>query len=186
MAQPIHETARKIAEGTGRAGRLMADVGERTAHAHAELLQHHTQALQQTMQAGTELWSKFANRWADQFARAFGMTGEGAEDLVQQSSHTLGNVVQSSAMLTQGMQSISNEWLEFTRQHVEQCMDRVDALMRCRTPQEMMAVQSDVMRDSLSGIIQTTRRTADLSAQMADEASRKMATNAAESGRRAA
>jgi hypothetical protein len=57
--------------------------------------------------------------------------------------------------------------------------------MRVRSPQEFAAVHSELMRDQLNALIETTRRAADLSSQAANEASRHM-TEAVEAARKAA
>jgi phasin family protein len=84
------------------------------------------------------------------------------------------------------MQNISTEWFGFVRKQVEQNVGTLDALMRCRTPQEFMAVQSDLVRGSLNDLIQSTRKIAEVSVRMTDEATRKMAEAGGEAARRAA
>ena len=84
------------------------------------------------------------------------------------------------------MQNISTEWFGFVRKQVEQNVNALDALMRSRTPQEIMAVQSDLVRGSLHDLIQSTRKIAEVSVRMTDEATRKMAEAGGEAARRAA
>ena len=43
-----------------------------------------------------------------------------------------------------------------------------------RTPQEILAVQSDLVRDSLEDFVQSTRHIAEISSKMAEEAVRRM------------
>jgi hypothetical protein len=182
----MQDTIRTVAEQTGRAGRMMADVGERTFQAHAELFQRNAETLQDVMQSGNELASRLTSRSADQFAKAIGVGGGEAETAVEQSTRNLHAVVRSGAALSKNAQSISKHWFDFMHRQIEQCMDHMDTLMRCRTPQELAAVQSEAMRDHLNGLIETTRRTADLSAQAANEASRHIAEAAESVARRAA
>lgn len=181
----VQETVLKVAQETGRTGRMMADVGERTFHANAEMLERNTEAMRHLVQSHNEFASRLTSRSADQFARAMGLGGDQAETAMQQSTRNLAAVMQSSASLSQGMHSISTQWFEFVHQQVEQCMEHVDALMRCRTLQELAVVQSQVMRDQLNAFIDSTRRAADLSAQAANEASRHI-KEAAETVRQAA
>src|SRR5262245_26225098 len=122
--QSMQETVRKVAEETSRAGRMFADVGERTFHAQAQVFQHNAEALQRVLQSGNEVAARLASRSADQFARAFGIGGDEAETAVEQSRRNLSAVVQSSAQLSQSMQTISNQWVEFLQQQAEQCMHR--------------------------------------------------------------
>jgi len=183
--QSVNETIRSVAEETGRAGRMMADVGERTFHAHTEMLQRNAVALQGVMQSGSELAARLTSKSADQFAKALGVGGNEAETAVAQSTRNLNAVVRSSAMLGQSAQTISQQWFAFIHKQIEQSMSHMDALMQARTPQQLAAVQSDVLRDQLTAFIETTRRAADLSVQAANEASRHI-TEATEMARRAA
>ena len=110
----------------------------------------------------------------EQFARAFGITGENTQQATEQSSRNLESIVQSGTILAGGMQSISRELFNFARKRVEQNLHRVDALASCRSPQEILAAQSDLVRDNLEDRVQSTRRIAEISMQMADEAVRRM------------
>ena len=186
MEHAVQDTIRNVAEQTSRTGRMMADVGERTFHAQAEIFQRNAEVLQDVMQSGNDLASRLSSQSAGQFAKALGVGGDEAESAVEQSTRNLRAVVQSSATLSKNAQSISKQWFEFMHRQMEQCMGHMDALMRCRTPQELAAAQSEAMRDHLNGFIETTRRAADLSAQAANEASRHIAEAAENAARRAA
>jgi hypothetical protein len=48
-------------------------------------------------------------------------------------------------------------------------MEKMNALMRSRTPQELIAAQSDLFRDNLEGILQSSRRVAEASVGVKDE-----------------
>jgi hypothetical protein len=72
-------------------------------------------------------------------------------------------------------QSISREWVNFTRERMEQNFNLFDSLLRCRTPQDITAVQSDILRDSLESFLQFARRIAEKSMHMADEANKRTA-----------
>jgi phasin family protein len=69
---------------------------------------------------------------------------------------------------------ISREMMEFGRKRLEQNLQRVDALAKCRTPHELVEAQTDFIRDNLEDLVHSTRRLAEVSMQMADEASRSM------------
>ncbi|MFZ0457152.1 MAG: phasin family protein [Rhodoplanes sp.] len=51
----------------------------------------------------------------------------------------------------------------------------VDALLRCRSPQDFTAVQSELLRDNLESFLQCARRIAEKSMQMAEEATKRTA-----------
>ena len=179
------EASKRMVEESGRAGRRMADVGEQTVRAGADIAQRNAETLQQAWESGSELANDLTRRSTEQFTRTFGFGGEEVEKATQQSSRNLEAIAQSSSILAQGMQEVSRECFDLMRKSVARNFDWMDAFARCRTPQELMAKQSEVARDSLEELLQTTRRTAEASVRMADEAARKIA-DAAEAARRSA
>lgn len=58
---------------------------------------------------------------------------------------------------------------------VARSVKRFDSLLRCRTPQDFAAVQSEFLRDNLESFLQCARRIAEKSMQMADEATKRTA-----------
>jgi phasin family protein len=174
MGQMGHEATRKMAEETTRAARTAADVGANAARAGADMFQRNAETVQQAWQSGTEVATRLTERSMEQFARAFGISGESTQHAAQQSSRNLESIVQSGTILASGMQNISREWVDFARKRMQQNLNHADALANCRTPQELWAAQSDLVRDNLEDLVQSTRRIAELSMQMADEAVRKM------------
>lgn len=179
------ETVRKVADETTRVTRAAVEAGERTARAGADLMQRNAKAVQEAWQSGSDMATRLTERSADQFAKALGLSGEEAQQAAQQSSRNLQAILQSSTLLAEAAQGISREWFEFARQRMEHNLGQLDALVRCRTPQELAALQSQLARDNLEGLLQSTRRIAEMSARMTDEAARKI-TDAMERPRRAA
>ncbi len=179
-SQSAERTTRKIAEETSRVGLHMAEASERASRANAEMLTSQAETVHQMWQSGGELASRLTARSADQFARAFGITGDEAQEGTQQTSRNLAAIVQSSSVLsvlTHGLRAISTEWFELMRKRIERSLDHMDTFMRCRTPQDLAAAQSDALRDHLEGVITGAHRIAEISLQTTDEASRKVTEN---------
>ena len=74
-------------------------------------------------------------------------------------------------------QSISREWTDFARERIEQNFNRFDSFLRCRTPQDFAALQSELLRDNLESFLQCARRVAEKSVHVADELTRKVVEN---------
>jgi phasin family protein len=168
------EASRKMAEETSRAARTVADAGAGAARAGADMVQRNTETVQQAWESGSKMAGQLTERSMERFARAFGMSGESAQQATEQSSRNLECFVQSGTIFAGGWQSISREWFELARKRMEQNMHRAEQLATWRTPQEMLAAQSDLVRDNLEDFVQSTRRIAEISMQMADEAVRRM------------
>jgi hypothetical protein len=50
----------------------------------------------------------------------------------------------------------------------------MNELWRCRTPQDIAAVQSDLLRETVGSVLQSSRKVADMSLKVADEATKHM------------
>jgi phasin family protein len=174
VSEAAREATRKAAEETTRGARAAADAGAGAARAGADLLQRNTEAMQDAWNSGTKVASQMTERSMELFARAFGIGGESAQQAAERSSRNLECIVQSGTIFAGSMQSISREMFEFARNRLEQNLHDVNTLIDCRTPQQFLAAQSDVMRDNLEGFVQSTRRIAEISMQTADEAARRM------------
>jgi hypothetical protein len=51
----------------------------------------------------------------------------------------------------------------------------MDEVWACRTPQDLAAIQSEIVRESVATAVQSTRKIADMSLKAADDASRHIA-----------
>jgi hypothetical protein len=56
-------------------------------------------------------------------------------------------------------------------------MERMNELWRCRTPQDVAAVQSDFMRESVESAMESSQRIADMSLKVTNDTTRSMAQN---------
>jgi hypothetical protein len=129
--------------------------------------------------------AQMAERSVDQFTRAFGLSGRDAREAAEQSSRNLEAVAECSAVLAQGLQDISREWLDWAQHRFQQQLEGINALLRCRTPQDFVVVQSDQVRQNLELLIESTRRIAERSVQLAEVAGEKIAIQAEETAGRA-
>ena len=83
------------------------------------------------------------------------------------------------------MGGMSREYFEFVRHQIESNMDRMNELWRCRTPQDVSAVQSDLVRETVGSVLESSRRMADMSLKLADDAAKHMTQNMERIGRAA-
>ena len=175
VTQAVQEAAREGAEQAGRIVQISTDVSERAARAGTEILQRNAETVQEALQSSAEIAARLTERSADQFGRVFGISGDEAHKAAQKSSDNLDAIIQSSSVLAEVTQSISREWVNFTRERMEQNFNRFESLLRCRTPQDVAALQSEFLRDTLESFLQYARRIAEKSMQMADEATKRAA-----------
>ena len=192
-AETAREGARQAAEDAARTARTVtneaAEAGQHAARAGADIAQSQAETVQQIVQSGLSLATQAAERSVDQFAEVFGFSGERAEEAARQSSRNIEAIAECSTVLAQGLQDISRQWLDWAQDRVQQQIEGATALLRCRSPQDLFAVQSDLLRGNLELFLDSSRRIAERSVQLTEEAARKVtaeAENATARTRRAA
>jgi phasin family protein len=178
-------TTEKTAEQTSRIGQAAADAGEEVARIGANLLQENAKTLQNTWRFGLEAATAVMGRSTDQLGRTLGLSGNEAQQATERSARNAESVLYVTTAATKVMDGASREYFEFVRQQIEKSMDRMNDLWSCRTPQDVAAVQSDLVRETVGSVLESSRRVADMSLKLADDAAKHMTQNM-ERNRRAA
>ena len=135
---------------------------------------NHTQKTQDTMRSGLNSAAASAQRFTDQVSQTYGITGEGREELTRQGAQNLEVFTQASAVLTRGVQDLSREWFKLTQERLQKNLDDFGALARCRSLPDVMAAQSNLLRDNLEQTVESTRRIAEVATRVANEASQAL------------
>src|SRR3954453_5607317 len=166
-ADEAAHTARTVTEEAGR-------VGEQTARAGADVFRRGTETARDSLQSGLNTATQSFQRISDQFTQALGFDGPQAEELARRSSQNLQAVSQASSVLMKGAQEVSHEWFGFAQERVQKNMDGLNRLVGCRSVQDFVATQSDLMRDGLQQVIDVNKRVAEVSVRVAEEAARSI------------
>src|SRR4051812_36520526 len=135
-----------------------------------------TDRAEDVMQTGIQA----AKRVAEEFGRVLGVGGN--ENLTRQATQNLEAITETGSVLIRGFQDVSREWLELMQERLRKNAEGMTKLAQCRTVPDFAAVQSDLARDNLNQIIDLTRRIAEQSMKVADEAAK---TITAETGKSA-
>jgi len=165
---------RKAADQAAHTSRTMAEAGERTARAGADAFRRNAESISNTWRSGRDAVNRIAERSMDQVYKAFGLTGDTARQTMQQSSGNMQAVMESTTVIAGGLQDVTGEWIRFAQSRAEQNLDHFDRLLECRSIQELLAIQTQIVRDNVEAMLQSARRTAERSTQVADEAVRRM------------
>ncbi len=121
-------------------------------------------------------------RIADQFGRAFGLAGDN-EEVARQASQNLQAITETGSVLVRGLQEVSKEWLELAQQRFQKNAEGITRLAQSRTVQDLAAAQTDLVRENLQQIVEGTRKIAERSIQVADDAARALTTQTETSSR---
>ena len=179
----------KAADEAARTARTVTDeaarVGEQTARAGADVFRRGTETARDNLQSGLNTATQSFQRINDQFTQALGFNGPQAEELARRSSQNLQAVSQASSVLMKGAQEVSHEVLGLVQDRVQKNIDGLGRLAGCRSVQDFVATQSDLMRDGLQQVIDTNKRIAELSVRVAEEAARSIQTQGGQARRAA-
>jgi phasin family protein len=164
-ADEATRTTRVVTEETAKAGeqamRAGVDIARRTADAARE-----------NVQSGLNTAVQGFQRVTEQFTQVLGFTGPRAEELARQSSENIEAVSQAGTVLARGFQEVSQEWFGFAQERLTKNIEALGRLAHCRSPQDFIALQSELARDNMQQAIDTSRRLGQVSARIADEAAR--------------
>jgi hypothetical protein len=140
------------------------------AETRGEYIHTKVEETQDAMRSGLNSVSENTRRFTDQVTQAYGITGEGREELTRQGAQSLEMMTQASTMLTRGVQDLSREWFSLTQERLQKNLDDFGVLARCQSLPDIMAAQSTIMRHNLKQTIEGTRRIAEVATRVANEA----------------
>ena len=173
----IRQMSEKTADQTRRMGETAVEAGQEVARAGANLLQQNAETLQSTLRFGLDMATAVMGRSTDHVSRAFGLSGDEVQQSTERAARNAATILHSSTALAKGMKGMSQEYFAFLRHQIENSMERMNELWRCRTPQDVAAVQSDFMRESVESAMESSQRIADMSLKVTNDTTRSMAHN---------
>jgi hypothetical protein len=198
MANPRHEdrsnqsiedtvrrTSERTAEETSRIGRVAVESGEDVAKTNANLLRQNAETFQNAWRFGLDMMTAMMGRSADQFGRTLGVSGNEAQQATEHTARNAEMMLYSTTAASHVMRGMTREYFEFMRHQFESSMARMSELARCRTPQDVAAVQVDLVRDSMAAFLQSSHRMADMSVKLTEDTTNQIA-HSMERTRRAA
>jgi hypothetical protein len=158
----------------------------RTANAARENTRITAESFQDQVRSTLNAASENSQRLTDEFKHAFSFTGERGEELKHQASQNLEAITGTTTVVMRGFQDLSREWFSLMQEQLQRNLDGFGALAGCRSLNEVVEVQSGLVRDSLERTVDSTRRIAAVSTKLADEASQTMAAHTKGHAHRAA
>ena len=177
VAEQTGRLGQTAAEQTTRVGQAAAAAGEEVARASANLLKQNAETFQNAWRFGLEMTTSVMGRSTEQFGRTLGLSGGGVQQATERSARNAQTILYTGTAAAGVMGGMSREYFQMVRHNVEKNMDHMNELWTCRTPQDFAAVQSDMMREAVETVLESSRRIADMSLKMADDAGKQIHEN---------
>jgi hypothetical protein len=178
-------TTERATEQTRRIGETTIKAGDEISRAGADLLQQNAELLQKSWTFGADLAADLITRSSEYLGRSLGVSGDEARKATDRSAHNAETILYSATTIAKGMNGVSREYFDFLRHQFQKNMERMHELRRCRSPQDVAAIQTDLMRETVGELFECNRRIADMSLRLADDAGSHIAESM-ETTRRAA
>jgi hemerythrin-like domain-containing protein len=183
----IDETKRAEARRSREQGeavqRVTEDVAD-TLRASVESAQTMVQAMQEAVQTSFGAFSELSRRSTGQSLQAADRPDAVALGLSEEAAHNLRAAAQSSTALARGLQEVSREVVDRSQKRLQRNLDGLQALARCRSMTDFVEVQSTLLRDNLEQTMENSRRLAELTIQMTEEATRTVTVQAEKTAQR--
>jgi len=126
----------------------------------------------ESAKSGIDAVAKGFERVTDQFTNVLGFSGPNAEELARQSTHNIDTISQASTVLVRGFQEVSQELVTLAQERLKKNTEALSRIAQCRSVQDFVAVQSELVRDNLQQLVDATRRVAEVSLRSAEEATK--------------
>jgi hypothetical protein len=178
------EAARAAAEASARQAKdglriaeAVADksdeTGQAAAKANSEVLTTQVETAQQAVRSSLEAGMRSLEGLSQTWTRAFTAAAPNP-DLTGQSAQNAQAVSQASSALAKGAQDASRVWFELTQKAVRTNLEAFSQLSSCRSMQDLLTVQSNLLRDNLQQAIESGEVIARTSSDAIREATRAM------------
>jgi hypothetical protein len=174
-ARAAVDTAARQAREGARAAEAVADktaeASRAAAKANSEILRTQIETAQQAVRSGLEAGMRSLEGMTQNWTRAFGAATPNP-DLADQSARNVQAVSQASTALAKGAQDASRAWFDLTQRAVRTNLEAMGQLATCRSMQELLTLQSNLVRDNLQQAIESGEAIARASSDAIREATR--------------
>jgi phasin family protein len=133
----------------------------------------------ETVQAGLGSATEVAQRSAEQFIRFFEASGQQTQTIAERSSQALETMADATNVIGRGVQELARECMTLSQERLQRNVEGLTALSQCRSLQEFVGVQSELVRDNLQRTVENSRRVAEVSVRVAEEAARAISSRRA-------
>jgi len=169
-AQSVAETARTVARGTSD----VADSAREVGRAGADAAGRTTEAIAGALSSAT-------NSWAEQVNRMTGLGNQDTREAFDRAARDLRIVARCGSVMVERTQPILSEMLSYSQRAAQTQFDALNRIARARTPVELFAAQSELLRSEMELWFKASRHLGELTQQLGQQI--EQLVHAEESGR---
>jgi hypothetical protein len=150
-----------------------AEASRAATEANTEILRTQIETAQQAVQSSVEAGISSFEGLTQSLTRAFGVANPNP-DLAEQSARNVQAVSRASSALAKGAQDASRTWFDLTQKALRTNLEAMGRLANCRSLQEVVNVQSNLLRDNLQQVIESGEAIARAQSDAFQQATRAM------------
>ena len=155
----------------------MSDGVTETLQASVDNAQTVTRVMQEAMQTSFGTLTELAHRSIGQTLNLTNRSEGDARPVSEETADNFWAVAQSGNALARGLQDVSREVVDRSQKRFRRNLEGLQALVQCRSITDLFEVQSS-LRDNLEHTIENSRQIAELTIQMAVEATQTVTVQA--------
>ena len=159
---PTDEAARTVTDEAARAG-------EQTPRAGADGLHRSSETARDNLQQGLNPATQSFQQITDQFMQVLAFNGPQTEELAQRWSEKVQALAQASTVQAQAAQKDPQEVCGLVQDRLTKDIEAVTAILSSRLVQDVVADQSDPVRQRLQEMIDANRRMGELVIRIAEQ-----------------
>jgi hypothetical protein len=175
-SQSDGQPVRKVVEATSR------DMTRKNDAAAEQNLRKAAEDLRGTVRDASEAAGDTADvvrqasgRVVEQLDQVAATQEKAVKDVTGRTQQNLGVMMQTGVKLVDGYQAIMREWADYTRSAVQCNIEGMNSIMRARTPQDLIAAQSELLNAEVRVMLNSGVRISEATLRVAQDAARSNA-----------
>jgi hypothetical protein len=175
-SQPGGQPVRKVVEATSRdMTRKIDGAAEQNLRKAAEDLRGAVRDAGETAGNTADVARQASDQVVEQLGQVSTTQENAVKDVTGRTQQNLGNMMQTGVRLVDGYQAIMREWADYTRSAVQCNIDGMNSIMRARTPQDLIAAQSELLNAEVRVMLNSGVRISEATLRVVQDAARRNA-----------
>ena len=138
------------------------------------VLEAGVQTMDDAVRSGSNAVATVMDRSTGRLEEAAHQWTRHGEGVVERSRRSLRAATDFNGVLIRGMTDMSRVWSELAASRAQRRVDSLDALTLCQSSGDFVSLHGKLLQDDLEEVFETSRRLAEVSARIMDEAAQKI------------